>query len=237
MYVPILESLHAFAISLVIGLLIGLEREHSHPKGIKAMGVRTFVLFALLGTLAAKLDDPALAISISAFVFAIIILGYLRTTTLTLKYPDMGITTEVSAGIVFCLGFIVLHAPLVASILGAIVLLVLLERRRLHKFARKKLMPHEIEAAVILFIFMLGVLPSLPDRTIDPWNLFNPRNFGILMTMIAVIQFGGYLSIRLFGDRLGMAVTGILGGFISSTAVFTTLPKMLRDHPKLPHSV
>ncbi len=49
-----LEYLPAFAISLAIGLLIGLERERTPTA--KA-GLRTFTLVALFGTLAALLSE------------------------------------------------------------------------------------------------------------------------------------------------------------------------------------
>lgn len=95
----------------------------------------------------------------------------------------------------------------------------------------KKPVSHEIKAAIILIIFALAILPLLPNKTIDPWNLFNPRNFGILMVTISGIQFAGYISIRLFGERFGMAITGFLGGLVSSTAVFASLNSTLRFHP------
>src|SRR5438445_11577392 len=140
-----LEILLSFAISLLIGLLIGIEREHSHAEGVQAIGVRTFILFSLIGTLAATLNIPALTITISAFVFSMILFSYLRSTELTKKKIDIGITTEISAAIVFCLGYMVPTSNLIAITISAFVLLVLVERQRLHKLARKKFKPHEIE--------------------------------------------------------------------------------------------
>jgi uncharacterized membrane protein (DUF4010 family) len=122
-------------------------------------------------------------------------------------------------------------SPLIAIIVSAIVLLVLIERKRLHTIARKKFKPEEMEAAIILIVFALGIIPILPNQTIDPWHLFNPRNFGVLITTIAAIQFAGYISIHVFGERFGIALTGFLGGLVSSTAVFATLPSTLRTHP------
>jgi uncharacterized membrane protein (DUF4010 family) len=227
-----LDTLLSFAISLLIGLMIGIEREHSHAEGVQAIGVRTFILFALLGTLAASLNQLAFAITISLFVFSIILLGYFRSTEITRKKIDVGITTEISAALVFCLGYLVPFANLIAITVSAFVLLVLVERKRLHVLAKKRFKPHEIETTIILIIFALGILPILPNKTIDPWGLFNPRNFGILIVTIAAIQFAGYVSIRLFGERFGMAIMGFMGGLISSTAVFANLAQTLYSHPK-----
>lgn len=227
-----LETLLSFIISLLIGLLIGIEREHSHAEGVQAIGVRTFILFSVLGTLAATLNQIVLTLTISTFVFCMILSGYLRSTERNRKKIDIGITTEVSAAIIFCLGYMIPSNNLIAITISAFVLLVLVERKRLHTLARKKFKPHEIENTIILVIFAIGILPLLPNQTIDPWNLFNPRNLGILITTIAAIQLGGYIAIRLFGERFGIAIMGLLGGFISSTAVFANLAHTLRTHPK-----
>ncbi len=232
-----LGILFPFVISLLIGLLIGIEREHSHAEGVQPIGVRTFILFSLLGTLAATLNHIALTITISAFVFSIILFGYFRSTERHRKKIDIGITTEVSAAIIFCLGYLVPTASLIAITISGFVLLVLVERQRLHRLARRKFKPHEIETTIILIIFALGILPILPNRTIDPWDLFNPHNFGTLIVTIAAIQFAGYIAIRLFGERFGMAIMGFLGGLVSSTAVFANLAHTLRSHPTLTRAI
>lgn len=227
-----LSTLLSFAISLLIGLLIGIERERSHPEGVKFIGVRTFTLLSLLGTLVATLNELPLTITTSAFVFSMMTLNYIRSTSNLEKKLDIGIVTEITGGIIFILGYLVPSSPLIAIIVSAVVLLVLIERKRLHIIARKKFKPHEMETAIILIVFALGIIPILPNHPIDPWQVFNPRNFGILVATIAAIQFGGYLCIKLFGEHFGVALIGFLGGLISSTAVFATLSETLHTHPR-----
>ena len=231
------QNLLSFAISFFIGLLIGIEREHSHQEGVEPIGVRTFILFSLLGTLAATLHDSALTVIITVFVFAIILLGYFQSTRTTRKDMHIGVTTETSAGIVFCIGYMIPSAHLLAIIISALVLLVLVERHRLHILARKKFKPHTIETAIVSVIFILGILPILPDHTIDPWGLFNPYDFGILIVTVAAMQFIGFVAMRLFGERFGIAVTGFFGGFISSTIVFANLSGVLKTHPKFNRAI
>jgi uncharacterized membrane protein (DUF4010 family) len=228
-----IESLQPFAIALFIGLLIGIERERSHPVGLKAMGVRTFILLALLGTLAATIQQPTLSIVVAMFAFGAILLSYWRSSTARQEHAEIGITTEFSAAVVFCLGFITPQEPLLAAILGAAVLFILLSRARLHNFSRNQLKPEEIRAATTILVIMVGILPFLPNHSIDPWQLFNPQRFGILVLVLAVIQFGGYVAMRVLGERLGILLTGFFGGLVSSTAVFTTLPRFSREHPEL----
>lgn len=219
-------------ISLLIGLLIGIERERSHPEGVQFIGVRTFTLISILGTLVATLNQVVLTFVVSAFVFCLLGLNYFRYAINQKKMVDNGMVTSLSAGIIFCLGYMVTVSSLVAVTMSAIILLVLMERKRLHTLARKKFKPHEMETAIILIIFTLGILPFLPDRTLDRWDLFNPRNFGLLIATIAGIQFVGFVVTHLFGERLGVALTGFCGGLVSSTAIFILLPKTIKHHPK-----
>lgn len=226
------HNLLSFAISLLTGLLIGLEREHSHAEGIQPIGVRVFILLSVMGTVAALVHHTQLTLVISGFVFSIILLGYFRATEIKNKNNSLGITTEVSAGIVYCLGYLTFFDNLISIVVAAFVLLVLIERQRLHKLARQKFKSHEIETVIILIIFALGIIPILPNHTIDPWHLFNPRNFGVLIMTIALIQFGGYVAIKLFGEEVGLALTGFLGGLVSSTAVFANVAHTLHTHSK-----
>ena len=80
-------------------------------------------------------------------------------------------------------------------------------------------------------VIFLSVLIFLPNYTIDPWGLFNPQRFGILVAIIASLQFGGYMMIRLFGEQLGILFVGFFGGLVSSAAVFANLPRYLKQHP------
>lgn len=95
-----------------------------------------------------------------------------------------------------------------------------------------KISKPEIRAAAALVLIALSVLIFLPNKTIDPWQIFNPQRFGLIVVVIAAMQFCGYLAIRLFGDNLGVLLMGFFGGLVSSTAVFATLPRFLQGHPE-----
>lgn len=232
-----LQPFQPFAISFLIGLVIGIDRERSHPIGMQAAGVRTFTLLALLGTLAAWFNNLAITITLSLFAFSAILLGYVRATEYSRKRrKGIGLTTEFSAATVYCLGYMAIASPILATAIGATVLLVLVGRNRLHQFSREQLTPDEIRATTTMFVLALAVLPFLPNRAIDPWNLFNPQLFGVLVLIIAAIQFGGYVAIRVFGQNLGMILTGFFGGLVSSTAVFITLPHLVKDRPEITHA-
>lgn len=216
-----IEFLHPFAISFFTGLLIGIERERAHAVGAQAVGVRTFILLGMLGTLAAKINEPALTLGLTAFAICAILAGYLRSTKQ--GGGDIGLTTEVSACVVYALGYLSVGDPTLGASLGVMTLLVLVSRASLHGFARETLRASEVNAAVVLLVFAFVVIPFLPDRTLDPWGLANPRRLALLVTVISGMQFAGYVAGRLLGSAQGAVLTGVLGGLVSSTAVFLML--------------
>lgn len=175
------------------------------------------------------MNNIYLTIILGSFVLCLILLAYTKATSR--KKGLVGLTTELAAGMVFCLGYFVVSSPLLASLVGVCVLLVLVERKQLHVFARKQLKVQEIHATIAILLIALGVVPILPNYPIDPWGLFNPRRFGMLVFVLSLIQFGGYVAIRVLGERLGVILMAFFGGLISSTAVFATLPKFCREHP------
>lgn len=227
-----LETIHPFAISLALGLLIGMDRERSHPEGSQAMGVRTFILIGLLGTLAARFDQTVITIGLTAIVFCLIAFGYLRSTRSTNQLADIGLTTELSGVVVYALGYLALNEQGLATLLGIVVLLLLISRQWIHTFVRKTLLPGEINAAVTLLVFVLVVVPFLPKRTVDPWGLINPSRLTLLASVIAGMQFAGYVAQRALGQNRGLILSGFLGGLVSSTAVFATLPAQMKSNPE-----
>ena len=227
------ETLQPFVIAFLIGLVIGIERERSQRIALQAVGVRTFIILALLGVLAAWVQELPIKFGITFFVLGAILLGYMRSTERGRKRSHVGLTTELAAAMVFILGFITPKNPLLSAVLGVLLLLILLSRKRLHYFSRDQIKPQEIKAATAILLFALVILPILPNHPIDAWQIFNPRLFGLLVMLIALIQFGGYVAIRALGEQVGMILMGFFGGLVSSTAVFLTLPKLTREQPNL----
>lgn len=234
----LLDQLQPFAISLMVGLAAGIERERHNLEGEGAMGVRTFSLIALLGTVAAASGSATLTLGLAILVAALVSLGYWRGTTPKVKADedgrssDIGLTTEIAAGLVFAVGYLAIANPLLAGVLGIVLVTVLFSRQRLHAFSRELLRPAEIRAVLILAVFVFVVVPFIPDRTIDPWGLINPKRLAQIIGLIAALDFGGYVAERVAGQRAGLLATGFFGGFASSTAVFFTLAKAAKSRPE-----
>lgn len=76
----------------------------------------------------------------------------------------------------------------------------------------------------IIAIFFLAVL-LLPENPVDPWDLFSPRKIAFLILALSVIQLLAELLMAFLGVRAGTVATGLLGGFISSTALTASLAR------------
>lgn len=209
-----MESWTPYLISSLVGLLVGIERERAHREK-KAMGVRTFLLLALLGATAGGMTETWLATLIAAFSFCLILLGYFFTGG---KGHDHGLTTEFAGAIIFTVGYISHQNPVLAAVVGPVVALVLFSKRSLHKFTAA-LKPAELQAAILILLLAVTVVNFLGTEPVDPWGIFVPHKFGMLILMLAGLEFAGYVLTKILGERNGTLITGFLGGFVSSTAV------------------
>jgi uncharacterized membrane protein (DUF4010 family) len=206
------------AVSLGIGLLVGIEREWSN----KDLGARTFALTALLGTLSV-LFDPSLVIVSVIGVFLIVIFANARSLLVS---RSLETTTSAALLVIFVLGALVGQGHLFTPVASAILMTMLLTWKvELHRFAGG-LQPAEIRSAVLLGLLGLVVYPLLPDRFIDRWELINPRQDWITVIVIAGIGFVNYVLLKIYG-RKGVYLSGFLGGFVNSSAAAVELAKPL----------
>jgi uncharacterized membrane protein (DUF4010 family) len=210
-----MEEWRPYIISSLIGLLVGIERERAQTVK-KAMGVRTFLLIALLGALAGGLTDIWIAALIAAFTLAAIGISYFLFANEDAK--DHGLTTEFAAAVVFVVSYISHQNAILSAILGPIVALVLFSKRSLHRFTAA-IKASELQAAILILLLAVSVIGVLKDQVVDPWGIFNPRKFGLLVLTLAALEFLGYVLTKVWGERRGALVSGFLGGLVSSTAV------------------
>ncbi|HEY2191351.1 MAG TPA: DUF4010 domain-containing protein, partial [Actinomycetospora sp.] len=202
-----------------------LERERSgretRPK--LTAGARTFALIALVGAVAAALGTAALVVALAAVVVFVVV-GYVvaaRTTT----DPDLGTTTEVAALGTFLLGALAWAQPAWAVPLGVGLLVVLAVKRPLHRFATNLVTDQDVTDALRLFVVALVVLPLLPDRPLGPGGVLNPARIWLLVVVLTVIGWAGYVAVRALGERVGLLVVGFLGGFVSASATTVVLAR------------
>ena len=224
------DTLTSLALALGLGLLIGVERERRKGQGPTRQfaGVRSFTLVALLGAVLQLLGQVWLTAVAGALVAALVVVAYWRD-----RSNDPGVTTEVALFLTFVLGVLAVPHAAIAAGGGVVVAGLLAARGPLQQFATHTLSEQELRNALILAAAALVVLPLTPDEPMVLLAGVNPRQLWKLVVLILAVQAVGDVALRLFGARLGLALSGLVSGFVSSTATIATMGARARQHPEL----
>jgi len=218
MIFPPSEIALKIAITLGVGLLVGFEREWAH----KEVGVRTFSLTALLGTLATLGSGQFALVSL----IGIIVLAAFINWRSLLAERSLEMTTSVALIITFLLGVLVGQGHLFTPVASSILMTMLLAwKTELQQFAGG-LTTVEIRGAVLLGLIGFVIYPLLPNRFVDKWQLLNPRQSWMIIIIVAGLGFLNYVLLRLFANR-GLYYTAALGGLVNSTATVAELSRLL----------
>lgn len=224
------SDLTTLGIAFGLGLLVGLQRQRT---GNEMAGVRTFTLISVLGVIAGFLSReynnpfilPILGLSIAAmFIMA----NYIKIKKL--NEANIGQTTEVAALLMFAIGaYLVVGSQLIGVLVGASMAILLYVKENLHGFI-EKLSNKDLSAIMTLAGISLIILPILPDKTIGPLDVINPKNIWLMVTLIVGISVVGYFIYKLVGKKVGVISNGILGGLISSTATTVSYARITKDN-------
>jgi len=229
-----LQLWHKFGLALLVGLLMGLEREHRRHERETAhfAGVRTFPLIALLGCTAAMLSAHG-----QTWLFAVGFAGLsaliLAVYAVSAYRGDPGMTTEVAALLVYLIGGLIYWDQIwLAVALGVAATALLALRPPLHELAAR-IEREDIYATLKFAVVSAVILPLLPDRAYGPLQVLNPFRMWLMVVFISAVSFSGYVAIKLLGPRRGIGLTGLLGGLVSSTAVTLSFSQRSREAPAL----
>ncbi|WP_137285611.1 MgtC/SapB family protein [Halorussus salinisoli] len=223
--------LHLF-VGFGLGALIGLEREQSESGGTFA-GSRTFPLFALYGALVAAFFPTTLSLALGVLV-----------VPLTVAYAgkiwyeqDIGLTTLMAALLTVILGAIAMQSDtgaVIAIIVGGAITVLLSVKDPIHEFA-DQIDETERLASVKFILVVLVVLPALPDRSLDVLYGLNPRFIWLMVVFVTGLGFVAYLLAQFLGPEQSIALTGIIGGFVSSTATTVSMAEKTAQNETLYH--
>jgi uncharacterized membrane protein (DUF4010 family) len=218
------------AVALGIGLMLGLERERHKGEGPEreAAGVRTFALAALLGGLSAEVGGVAVLAVAGSFIALAALIAYAQR-----RHDDPGLTTEVAMMTAFLLGALTGSDAALAAGLAVVVTAVLAAREPLHRFVNESLSPREMHDGLVFAAAALVILPLVPDREMGPYGVFNPFAIWRLVVLVMAISAAGYIGLRLLGPRLGLALAGFAGGFVSSAATIGAMGARALAEPRL----
>jgi len=211
-------------VALGAGMLIGLERERRKGQGPQreSAGLRTFMVAALLGV-CAQIVSGALAAVALAGVIMLAALSYQRS-----RSDDPGLTTELALVTTALIGMLAVPLPELAAAAAVLLASVLAARDRLHHFATHWLSEDELHDGLLLAALALVLLPLLPSQPIEWLGHLSPQRVLMLVTVILTMQAAGHVAQRLLGVRAGLALSGLLGGFVSSTATISAMGSMVR---------
>jgi uncharacterized membrane protein (DUF4010 family) len=174
------------------------------------------------------LEEPLLIAAGAALIGALATVAYWRN-----RASDPGVTTEVALLITYLLGAMAMVHPIVAAGGAVVVTTVLAGRDALHRFSVDTLSETELRDALVFAAAALILLPLLPNRSV-PWMAGgNPRGLWELVVLFMGLQAVGYIALRAAGPRLGLALSGLAAGFVSSTGTIAALGARARKDPTL----
>jgi len=237
---PVDSDVVRIALSVALGLFLGLEREWSQ----KAAGIRTFALVSVLGTIFTLVDTarcqgaadvvcPPYLSGVGA-AFVIVVAGVLMVSGMQDEDEGLHLTTAVSMLVAYGVGVLVaVGAVLPATVVAVTSSLLLVFKRELHGFAwglSREELRSTFEFAILAFV----VYPLLPAGNVAFGSgeyavEVEPRVVWLMVVFVAGIGILNYVIVKTYGGR-GIAVTGFFGGLASSTAVVGTMLDHVSQH-------
>lgn len=224
------DTLTSLALALGLGLLIGVDRERrkGHGPTRRFAGIRTFTLVALAGAGAQLLAQPWLTAIAALLVAALAVIAHLKDHS-----SDPGVTTEMALFVTFLLGVLTVEHSAVAAAGGVAVAGLLAAREPLQRFSTRSLSAQELRDALVLAGSALIILPLAPKQPLAWLGGVNPHSVWLLVVLIMGVQALGHVALRLLGARLGLPLSGLVAGFVSSTATIAAMGVRARKHPEL----
>lgn len=220
------EFLEVLLISAAVGGLVGIEREMN----VKVVaGVRTFSLTSIMGAFSIILSDAGHeAIPTVAFV-GVVLVALLMGVVKHFKLADIGVTTLVAYMITFLLGTMVGKGLFLEAIAGSLTVTGLLASKVYSRKISETLTHKEIINALQFGIIAFVLYPVVPDRTIDPLGVINPKILLMVTIIVTSIGFVGYVAMKKVGYLYGLPLLGALGGLFNSEATTGALAARTKE--------
>lgn len=221
-----------FLVALALGFLVGLERESTKIEEQKMVfgGVRTHPIISLFGFGCAWLFKIG-----ATFMLPIGLLSIAALTSIAyiakIKIERFGSTSEISALLTFVAGALALLVDVwVAMALGVVNTILLSEKAALESYV-ERLNKVEFLATVKFLLVTVIILPVLPNQEFTRFKL-NPTRVWQIVILVSTIGFVGYLLSKKFGHKVGLWLSGVLGGIVSSTALTMAVGRMAQKNPE-----
>lgn len=200
-------------------MLVGLEREWSQ----KDLGTRTFAIVAIAGTLSILAAPPIAYITFAGVLVIVLLTGFRNVR----EGRPVETTTSAAVIVTFVLGVLTGQGHHYTPVAAAILMTMLLALKPALTHFAGGLLVNEVRGAVMLGLLAFVIYPILPNRTVDPWGLINPREAWLTIVVIAAIGFVNYVLLKLYSSR-DLYYSAILGGMVNSTATIAELAESFK---------
>ncbi len=228
-------NLLAIIVSILIGLVYGLEREVDASSQYRHLtGIRTMPLVAAMGCtitiIAQQTTLWLLPVSVAGlFIFCLMI--YFTKD----KSSSLEIKQEVVLILVFVTGILTgLHLFREAMVLTVLAVAILSFKEQLHYYL-DRLNKVELTAFVKFCILFILVLPFIPDANYGPEGIVNPNEIAWVVLVVSSLGFIGYMLLKFGKPEKGILLTAFLGGLFSSTAVTWVYSARSKEQKPLAH--
>jgi len=141
-----------------------------------------------------------------------------------------GFTSETSALLTFIVGALALLADVWIAMALAVVNTVLLSEKAELETYVERYNKAEFLAVVKFILVTVIILPVLPNQDYTQFHL-NPTHIWQVVIFVSSIGFVGYLLEKTFGDKVGLWLSGIVGGIVSSTATTVAVGRIANKNP------
>lgn len=243
------QQLIPLGASILIGALIGLERERKKQteKNLSAVGIRTSILISIFGAVSAYIGQIYSPIIFIIAFLAMILFTLSSHIFLVAKHGRIGVTTEISSILIFLFGAMCMIGLVhIAIILTIVTTLILSLKDYLHGVAGN-ISDQELYDTLKFGIIAFIILPFLPNQSFDqsilgPFlpqidlasgfstvEVLNPYRIWLLVVFVSGVSFLGYILVKLFGKKVGISLSGLMGGLYSSTATSITLASKSKE--------
>jgi uncharacterized membrane protein (DUF4010 family) len=216
-------------ISLLLGLLVGLQRQRTEST---LGGIRTYPLIAAFGTvcgwLALEHGGWVVAAGLLALAALLVVSNFVQVRG---GDHDAGQTSEIAALLLFGVGAHLVTGELALAVaLGGVIAVLLHFKDFLHSFAAR-IGERDVTAIMQFVLITLVVLPILPNRAYGPYQALNPYEIWLMVVLIVALGLVGYAGYKLLGARQGAVLGGVIGGLVSSTATTVTFARRVAAAP------
>lgn len=145
--------------------------------------------------------------------------------------PDPGMTTELALLVTYLVGVLAMQQPALGAGAAALVAALLAARGHLHQLATQVLSEDELHDGLLLAALALVLVPLVPATPLAWLGGVAPRQLAALVLLILLLQAAGHVALRWLGPGTGLALSGLISGFVSSTATVAALGSRARARP------